>query len=81
VGVTLLFTFEYFLDCLKNQCVGLLNCSVGLWVVHRCEIDLRPDLMIKILEHDAIKILVVVNGDLLWNSITTDDILQKESGW
>jgi hypothetical protein len=28
---SLLFTFEYFLDRLKNQGVGSLNCSVGLW--------------------------------------------------
>jgi hypothetical protein len=29
----LLFAFEYFLDCLKNQGVGCLNCFVRLWVV------------------------------------------------
>jgi hypothetical protein len=32
----------------------------------------------EILEHDAIEILGVVDGYLLWNSIATDDVLLKE---
>jgi hypothetical protein len=47
-------------------------------VVYRCEGDLRPDLLAKILEHGTIKVLCIVNGDLLGNSIVTDDVLPKE---
>jgi hypothetical protein len=75
---TLLFTFEYFLDCLKNQVVGSLNYSVRLRVVYRCEGDLCPNLMAEILEHGTIKILGVVDSDLMWNSIATDVVLPEE---
>jgi hypothetical protein len=34
--------------------------------------------MTEILEHDTIKILGIVNGDLLRNSITTDDVLPEK---
>jgi hypothetical protein len=34
--------------------------------------------MAKILEHSTIKILGVVNHDLLWNSIATNDVLLEE---
>jgi hypothetical protein len=34
--------------------------------------------MIEILEHGTIKILGIVDVDLLWNSIATDDVLPKE---
>jgi hypothetical protein len=74
----LVSAFKYFFDCLQNQGVGSFNCSVGLWVVHRCEGDLCLDLMTKILEHGTIKILGVVNGDLLWNSIVTNDVQPEE---
>jgi hypothetical protein len=74
----LLLAFEYFLDCLKNQSVGSLNCSVGLWVVYRSEGDLRPDLVTEIIEHDTIKILGIVDCDLLRNSIAIDDVLSEE---
>jgi hypothetical protein len=47
-------------------------------VVYRCEGDLRPDLVTEIIEHGTIKILDVVDGDLLWNSIATDDVLPEE---
>jgi hypothetical protein len=75
---TILLTFEYFLDCLKNQGIISLNCSISLRVVYRCEGNLRPDLVAKILEHDTVKILGVVDCDLLWDSISTDDVLPKE---
>jgi hypothetical protein len=75
---TLLFTFEYFLDGLKDQAIGPLNCSIGLRVVYRCDGDLHPNLMAEILEHGTVKIIGVVNRDLLWNSISTDDVLPKE---
>jgi hypothetical protein len=35
-------------------------------------------LMTEILEHATIKVLSVVNYDLLWNSIVTNDILLEE---
>jgi hypothetical protein len=73
----LFLTFEYFLDCLKNQGVSSLSCSVGLQVVYRCEGDLRPDLVTEILEHGTIKVLGIVDGDLLRNSIATDDVLPE----
>jgi hypothetical protein len=75
---TLLFTFEYFLDGFENQAIVPLNCSIGLQVVYRCEGDLRPNPMAKILEHSTIKILGVVDHDLLWNSVATDDVLPEE---
>jgi hypothetical protein len=75
---TLLFTFEYFPDGFKNQALGPLNCSIGLWVVYRCEGDLRPNPMAEIPEHSTIKILGVVDGDLLLNSVATDDVLSEE---
>jgi hypothetical protein len=76
--IALLFSFEYFLDGLKNQAVGLLNHSIRRWVVYRCEGDLRPDLMAEILKHGTIKIFGVVDRDLLWNSIATDDVLLEK---
>jgi hypothetical protein len=47
-------------------------------VVYRCEGDFCPNPMAEILEYDTVKILSVVNGDLLWNFIATDDVLPKE---
>jgi hypothetical protein len=75
----LLFAFNYFLDCLKNQGVGSLNCSVRLQVVYGCKGDLRPDLVIEILEHGTIEILGIIDCDLLRNSVATDDSLLEES--
>jgi hypothetical protein len=75
---TLLFTFEYFLDGFENQAIVPLNCSIGLRVVYRCEGDLRPNPMAEILEHSTIKILGIVDHDLLWNSVATDDVLPEE---
>jgi hypothetical protein len=67
-----------FLDCLKSQDISSLNCSVGLRVVYRCEGDFRPYLVTEILEHGTIKILGIVDGDLLRNSVTTDDVLPEK---
>jgi hypothetical protein len=75
---TILFTFEYFLDGLKDQAVGPLNYSIGLQVVYRCEGDLRPGLMVEILEQGTAKILDIIDRDLLWNSIEIDDVLPEE---
>jgi hypothetical protein len=47
-------------------------------MVYRCEGDIYPDLMVEILEHGAIKVLGIVNGDLLGISIETDDVLPEE---
>jgi hypothetical protein len=47
-------------------------------VVYRHDGDLRPDLVAEILEHATIKILGIVDCDLLWNSVVTDDILPEE---
>jgi hypothetical protein len=73
-----LLTFEYFLNCLKNQSVGSLYYPVSLRVIYRCEGDLCPDLMTEILEHDTIKVLGIVDGYLLRNSITTDVVLLEK---
>jgi hypothetical protein len=75
---TLLLTFEYFLNCLKNQSVGSLYCLVGQRVIYRCEGDLCPDLMIEILQHGTIEILGIVDGYLLRDSIMTDDVLLEK---
>jgi hypothetical protein len=71
------FHLEYFLNCLKNQSVGSFHCSVWLWVIHRCERDLRPYPITEILEHAAIKIFSIVDCNLLRNSVTTDDVLPE----
>jgi hypothetical protein len=34
--------------------------------------------VIEILEHGTIEILGIIDGDLLWNSIVTDDVLLEE---
>jgi hypothetical protein len=34
--------------------------------------------MTEILEHGTIKILDIINSDLLWHSIATDDVLLEE---
>jgi hypothetical protein len=47
-------------------------------VIYRCKGDRHPDLMIEILEHSTIKILGIVNGDLLRNSVMTDYILPEK---
>jgi hypothetical protein len=73
----LLFAFKYFLDCLKNQIIGMFHCSVLLWVVYRCEENFRPDLVAEILKHATIKIPGVVDYDLLWNSVMADDVLPE----
>jgi hypothetical protein len=74
----LLFAFEYFLDCLKNEGISSFNYSVGLRVVHRCGGDLHPNLVIEILEHGTIKVIGIVDGDLHRNSIVIDDILPEK---
>jgi hypothetical protein len=47
-------------------------------VLYRCKGDLHPNLMIEILEHSTIEILGIVDGDLLRNSVTTDDVLPEK---
>jgi hypothetical protein len=47
-------------------------------VIYRCEGDLRSDLIIEILEHGTVEILGIVNGDLLRNSVPTNDVLAKK---
>jgi hypothetical protein len=76
--LALLLALEYFLNCLKNQSIGSLYCPVRLRVIYRCEGDLRPDLMIEILEHGTIEILGVIDGYLLRNSVMTDDVLPEK---
>jgi hypothetical protein len=62
----------------KNQGIRSLNYSVGLWVAYICKRDLRPNLVIEILQHGTIKILGIVDGDLLRNSVAIDDVLPEE---
>jgi hypothetical protein len=45
-------------------------------MVYRCEGNLHADLVIEILEHVIVKILGVVDYDLLWDSVMTNDVLQ-----
>jgi hypothetical protein len=47
-------------------------------VVYRCRRDLRPDMVIEILKHGTIEILGIIDGDLLRNSVATDDVLPEE---
>jgi hypothetical protein len=46
-------------------------------MVYGCEGDLRSDLVIEILQHVTVKILGVVNCDLLWDSIAIDNVLPE----
>jgi hypothetical protein len=74
----LIFTFEYFLDCFKNQGISSINHSILLQVVHKRKRDLRPDLVTEIFEHGTINVLGVVDGNLLRNSVTTDNVLPEK---
>jgi hypothetical protein len=47
-------------------------------VVYGCEGDLRPDLVIEILEHGTINVLGIIDGNLPGNPIATYDVLQEE---
>jgi hypothetical protein len=47
-------------------------------VVYKCEGDLRPNLVTKIFEHSTIKIVGVIDGDLLRDSKMVDDILLEK---
>jgi hypothetical protein len=47
-------------------------------VVYKCEGDLRPDLMTRILEHVTIKIVGIVNGYMMRDSVMIDDVLPEK---
>jgi hypothetical protein len=47
-------------------------------VIYRCKGDIHPDLMIEILEHGTIVVLGIIDGDLLRNSVATNDILPEK---
>jgi hypothetical protein len=47
-------------------------------MVYECEGDIWPNLMAEIPEHGTVKILGVVDHDLLWDSIVTNDVLPEE---
>jgi hypothetical protein len=47
-------------------------------VIYKCEGDLHPDLMTEILEHGTIEILGIVDGDMLRNSVTTDNVMLEK---
>jgi hypothetical protein len=47
-------------------------------MVYCCEDDLRPNLVVEIIEYATIEVLSVVDCDLLWNSVVIDDILPEE---
>jgi hypothetical protein len=46
-------------------------------MVHRCEGNLCANFVKEILEHVTVKILGIVNCDLLWDSVTTNDVLPE----
>jgi hypothetical protein len=48
-------------------------------VIYRRKGDIHPYLMTEILEHSTIEILDNVDGDLLRNSVTTDDVLPEKN--
>jgi hypothetical protein len=47
-------------------------------VVYRCEGDLCPNPVTETLEHGTIKLLGIIDGDLLRNSVMTDDVLLEK---
>jgi hypothetical protein len=50
-------------------------------VINRCKGDLCLDMVTEILEHGTAKILGTVDGDLLGNTLATDEVLPKKIGW
>jgi hypothetical protein len=47
-------------------------------VVYGCEDDLHSDLVAEILEHVIVKVLGIIDCDLLWDDITVDDVFLAE---
>jgi hypothetical protein len=47
-------------------------------VVYRCECNLHSDLVVEILEHIIVKLFCVVDYDVLWDTVMTDDVLTEE---
>jgi hypothetical protein len=47
-------------------------------VIYRCERDLHSDLVAETLEHVTIKVLGIVDYDLLRDAVTIDDVLLEE---
>jgi hypothetical protein len=47
-------------------------------VIYRCEGDLRAYLVTEILKHANVKVLGVVDCDLLWNSRVADNVLPEK---
>jgi hypothetical protein len=47
-------------------------------VIYRCEGGLRAYLVTEILEHATVKVLNIVECDLLWNSIMVDNVLPEK---
>jgi hypothetical protein len=47
-------------------------------MIYRCKGDIRPGLMKEIFEHSTLEILGIVDGDLLRNSVTTNDVLPEK---
>jgi hypothetical protein len=76
--ICLFLAIENFLDCFKYHGIGSLHCVVGLWVVHKGECYLHPNLMIKILKHVIIKLIGIVDGDFSWNTEVADDVLPEK---
>jgi hypothetical protein len=70
-------TFKNFLYRFEYQGVGPFCNPVGLRVVYRWKGDLHS-LMEKILEHRVVKILGIIDCDMLWDTVTIDDVWTEE---
>ena len=69
---------EPFLDSAKDLVVGAFDDTVGLWVVHRGEHCLGADGDAEFSEVLVVKLLVVVDFQLEWDSEPADNVLLKE---
>lgn len=68
---------QAFFDGFEDNTVGSFHCSVGLWMVHRGEHDLRAHIGAEILEELVIELFSVIHCDFTEDSKSTDDILPK----
>jgi hypothetical protein len=79
VGPFALFVIKKpFLDGTKNLAIGMLNNTIGLWVVHRGKDKLGADGKAEIPEVLAVELFVVVDCEFGRDSKAVDNVLLEE---
>jgi hypothetical protein len=69
---------EPFLDGAKNLGIGVLDHTVGLWVVHRCEDRLGADGAVEFPEVLVVKLFAVVDYEIGRDSEAANNVLLEE---